>query len=77
MDRGCKLSGVKGIRIHDLRHSHVARLIELGFSSVDIADRMGYESMATALNYAHLYPSKGKAMANRLSEDRDEYKKGA
>lgn len=77
MDRGCKASGVKRIRIHDLRHSHVAHLIELGFSPVDIADRMGHESMAVTLNYAHLYPSKGKAMADRLSEDRDEHKKGA
>ena len=76
MDRGCKASGVKRIRIHDLRHSHVAHLIELGFSPVDIADRMGHESMAVTLNYAHLYPSKGKAMADRLSEDRDEHKKG-
>ena len=32
MDRGCKLSGVKRIRVHDLRHSHVAYLIEQGFS---------------------------------------------
>ena len=77
MDRGCKATGVKRIRIHDLRHSHVAHLIELGFSPVDIADRMGHESMAVTLNYAHLYPSKGKAMADRLSEDRDEHKKGA
>ena len=77
MYRGCKASGVKRIRIHDLRHSHVAHLIELGFSPVDIADRMGHESMAVTLNYAHLYPSKGKAMADRLSEDRDEHKKGA
>ncbi len=77
MDRGCKASGVKRIRIHDLRHSHVAHLIELGFSPVDIADRMGHESIAVTLNYAHLYPSKGKTMADRLSEDRDEHKKGA
>lgn len=28
MDRGCKASGVKRIRVHDLRHSHVSLLIE-------------------------------------------------
>ncbi len=76
MDRGCKAAGVKRIRIHDLRHSHVAHLIELGFSPVDIADRLGHESMAVTLNYAHLYPSKGKAMADRLGEDRNDHKKG-
>ena len=39
MERGCKLSGVKKIRIHDLRHSHISHLIDLGFSAVAIADR--------------------------------------
>ena len=31
MERGCKASGVKRIRIHDIRHSHVSLLIEMGF----------------------------------------------
>ena len=34
MDRGVKLSGVKRIRIHDLRHSHVSLLINMGYSAV-------------------------------------------
>lgn len=46
MERGCKLSGVKKIRIHDLRHSHISHLIDLGFSAVAIADRVGHESMS-------------------------------
>ncbi len=29
--RGINASGVKKIRIHDLRHSHASLLIELGF----------------------------------------------
>ena len=33
MDRGSKEAGVKRIRIHDLRHSHVSLLIEMGFSA--------------------------------------------
>ena len=36
MDRGAKAAEVKRIRIHDLRHSHVAHCIELGFSPVAI-----------------------------------------
>lgn len=31
MQRGIKASGVKRIRIHDLRHSHASMLVELGF----------------------------------------------
>ena len=32
MRRGCKETGVKRIRIHDLRHSHVSLLIDMGFT---------------------------------------------
>jgi integrase len=72
MNRGCKESGVKKIRIHDLRHSHVAHLIELGFSPVAIADRLGHEGIAVTYNYAHLYPSKQFELADRLNQDRIE-----
>ena len=43
MERGAKIAGVKRIRIHDIRHSHVSMLIGMGFSAVDIAGRMGHE----------------------------------
>ncbi|MGN0612550.1 MAG: tyrosine-type recombinase/integrase [Porcipelethomonas sp.] len=68
MDRGVKATGLKRIRIHDLRHSHVSLLIELGFSAVAIADRVGHESIEITYRYAHLFPSKQKEMANKLSE---------
>ena len=71
MQRGCKESGVKRIRIHDLRHSHVAYLIELGFSPVEIAERMGHESISVTFTYSHLYPSKQKSLADKLNEDRE------
>jgi integrase len=72
MDRGSKAAGVKRIRIHDIRHSHVALLIELGFSPVEIAERMGHEGISVTYTYSHLYPSKQRAMADRLNEDRKE-----
>ena len=43
MDQGCRETGVKRIRVHDLRHSHVSMLIEMGFSAVDIVNRVGHE----------------------------------
>lgn len=67
MDRGCKKSGVKRIRIHDLRHSHVSLLIDLGFTPVAIAERVGHESIDITLNYAHLFPSKQIEMADKLN----------
>lgn len=41
MKRSAEKAGVPRIRIHDLRHSHVSLLIELGFSPHLIADRIG------------------------------------
>lgn len=68
MDRGAKAAGVKRIRIHDLRHSHISLLIDMGFSAVTIADRVGHESIEITYRYAHLFPSKQKEMANRLDD---------
>ncbi len=45
MNRGSKISGVKRIRVHDLRHSHVSLLINMGFTVLAIADRMGHASI--------------------------------
>ena len=67
MERGSKLAGVKRIRIHDLRHSHFSLLIEMGFSAVAIASRVGHESIDITYNYAHLFPSTKSEMADKLS----------
>ena len=68
MVRGCKLSGVKKIRIHDLRHSHASLLIELGFAPLLISERLGHENVETTLNtYSHLYPNKHGEVAEILS----------
>ena len=45
MNRGSKISGVKRIRVYDLRHSHVSLLINMGFPVLAIADRMGHASI--------------------------------
>ena len=72
MDRGAKSAGVKRIRIHDLRHSHVSLLIEMGFSALAIADRVGHESVDITYKYAHLFPSKQQEMAQKLDMERRE-----
>ena len=72
MDRGSKESGVKRIRVHDVRHSHVSLLIDMGFSAVAIADRVGHESIDITFRYAHMFPSKQDEMADRLNIERRE-----
>ena len=72
MDRGSQEAGVKRIRIHDLRHSHISLLIDMGYSAVAIADRVGHESIDITYNYAHLFPSTQDDMADKLNNFRKE-----
>ena len=75
MARGSKATGVKRIRIHDLRHSHVSLLIDMGFTALAIADRVGHESIDITFRYAHLFPTRQIEMADKLDMMRSE--KGA
>lgn len=68
IERGAELAGVKRIRVHDLRHSHVSLLIEMGFSALAIAERMGHESIKITYQYAHLFPTKQTQMAEMLDK---------
>ncbi|MCU6701367.1 site-specific integrase [Muriventricola aceti] len=72
IDRGSKETGVKRIRIHNLRHSAISILIDMGFSATAIADRVGHESIDITYNYAHLFPSKQKEMAEKLNMERND-----
>jgi integrase len=66
MTKYAEVAGVKRIRIHDLRHSHVSLLIDMGFSPVAIAERVGHDSIEVTFRYSHLFPSKQVEMADRL-----------
>lgn len=72
MDRGSREAGVKRIRIHDLRHSHVSLLINMGVSVEAIAARVGHESIYITYRYAHLFPSKQLEMVQLLEGQRKE-----
>ena len=71
MDRGAKLAGVKRIRIHGLRHSHISLLINLGFSALAIGERVGHEAVDITYHYAHLFPTVQTDMAAQLDTERE------
>jgi len=74
MQRGCRISGVQRIRVHDLRHSHASFLIEKGFSPLLIAERLGHENIQTTLQiYSHLYPNKQLEVARKIQEFHDAF----
>ena len=68
LQRGTQKAGLPKIRVHDLRHSHCSLLIEMGYSAVAIADRLGHESIHITYRYAHLFPSVQKNMAKDLND---------
>jgi integrase len=66
MEQASTQLGLPRIRVHDLRHSHVSLLINMGYSAVAIADRMGHESIDITYRYAHLFPNIQSQMAADL-----------
>ena len=60
-------AGVKKIRVHDLRHSHVAYMIHHGVQPLIIKERLGHKDINVTMNtYGHLYPSEQKKVAGLL-----------
>lgn len=70
--KGCAMTGVPAIRVHDLRHSHVSLLIEMGFSAVAIGDRTGHESAEITFRYGHMFPGSQEKMADALQSYRED-----
>ena len=56
--KASKATGVKRIRVHDLRHSHASLLINQGANIKLISQRLGHAKTSITLDtYGHLYPS--------------------
>lgn len=61
------LAGVHRIKIHALRHSHVALLISMAVNPLIVKDRLGHEKIQTTLGtYGHLYPNSNFEVAKML-----------
>lgn len=75
-DKYIKLAGVKEIRIHDFRHSHVSYLINQGFDPIDIAARLGHTVKETLDRYGHLYPDRQQKMAQNIDQNHKKSKSG-
>ena len=69
LHRIAKKAGLPKIRIHDLRHSHVSMLIDMGIPITEISRRLGHESPDITLRiYSHLYPGKERRVADSIEE---------
>jgi len=60
-------SGIRKIRLHDLRHTFGSLLIQIGASIVYVKEQMGHSSIkVTADTYGHLIPSANVSFIDRL-----------
>lgn len=57
------------LRLHDLRHSCVALLIEMGAHPKAIQERLGHSSITVTMDvYGHLFPALNEALTDRLDD---------
>ena len=68
LERCCTRTGVKVIRVHDVRHSHASLLIsKIGANAVLVQKRLGHKKISTTLGtYAHLYPDYTESVTAQL-----------
>jgi integrase len=64
----CQRSGVKVIRIHDFRHSHVSLLVNMGFNPFEIAKRLGHTVEMVNNVYSHWFMESQINMVRKLDE---------
>ena len=52
---------------HELRHTHVSTLIELGWEAKDISERLGHSVHEVNETYGHLFPKRKREMFDKLN----------
>ena len=68
-EKGIKESGVKPIRLHDLRHSHATVLINSGANIVAVSKRLGHSSVSITLDcYTHLLDKTAQELVDEINK---------
>ncbi len=61
--------GLKGIRLHDARHSHASLLLKQGIHPKVVQERLGHASIQMTLDtYSHVAPGLQEAAATRFDD---------
>jgi len=61
--------GLRGVRLHDLRHAHATILLQQGVHPKIVQERLGHSTVATTLDiYSHVLPGLQEAAARRFDE---------
>ena len=55
--RLAKKAGLRGVRLHDMRHSHAAQLLSQGVHPKVVSERLGHPTVAITMDiYSHVLP---------------------
>jgi len=61
--------GLRGVRLHDLRHAHATILLKQGAHPRVVQERLGHSTIATTLDiYSHVTPGIQEAVAACFDE---------
>ena len=61
--------GLKGIRLHDARHTHASLLLKQNVHPKVVQERLGHSSIQITLDtYSHVAPGLQRAAANRFDD---------
>jgi len=63
----CKEAGVKGLRLHDLRHTPASWMIEAGADLVTVSKILGHSSIQMTMRYAHPTPENMRLAVEKLA----------
>jgi len=62
-------TGLKGIRLHDARHTHASLMLKQGIHPKVVQERLGHASIQITLDtYSHVAPGLQQAAANRFDD---------
>ena len=62
-------AGLKGIRLHDARHTHASLMLKQGIHPKIVQERLGHASIQITLDtYSHVAPGLQQAAANRFDD---------
>jgi integrase len=64
----CRRAEIKGLRIHDLRHTAATRMIEAGVDLVTVSKILGHSSIQMTMRYAHPTPEAMRRAVAKLGE---------
>ncbi len=62
-----KRAGLKGVRIHDLRHTHATLMLKAGIHPKVVSERLGHANIGITLDiYSHVLPGLQEAAAEKF-----------